>query len=148
MSELGRFFTEQCEAQGISNRQLAQRMDVDPTVIAKARKDGRVTFDPGTVEKMLAGISHEPAVKDAMMVAWLKSLRDKFMGGRARLIEIRLHGTAEKPVSAKDELLTALRDCDDDFRADIETLIRARKSSSTRKAVSAMARLIEAADQS
>jgi len=88
MTNLGRFFSEQQAAQGLTAKKLAERMNIDPTIISRAKGGEWRSFEPESIIRMIAGISEAPHVKHQLVRAILLDVRDQCAGIQPDAIEV------------------------------------------------------------
>jgi hypothetical protein len=72
----------------LTAKKLAGRMNIDPTIISRAKGGEWRSFEPESIIRMIAGISDEPIVKHQLVKAILMDVRDQCAGIQPDAIEI------------------------------------------------------------
>jgi hypothetical protein len=88
MTNLGKFFIEQQRAQGVTAKKLAGRMNIDPTIISRAKGGEWRSFEPESIIRMIAGISEDHVVKLQLVRAILQDVMAQCVGIRPEAIKI------------------------------------------------------------
>lgn len=154
MTELGRFLTEQQNAQGINAAQLAERLGIDPTAISKAKKGARRFWERASLIRMVNGISDDPAIKNGLMVAVLEDILNAVPGVEPEKIEIHVRdvktqesSSAYKSTDVYSTLGKTAKDCGLDSQlvsAFISLMTEVGKNTHLRRAILGLAEMSKA----